>query len=61
MGVNAKDFAKDKLAEILQLCNDLRYINNERLRMQAVVRIETLASGIEEHLEYLEVKENKEE
>ena len=54
---NAKDYAKAKTAEILQICDDLHYIKNDELRIKAVMQIEKLIYGIEEHLEYLEVKE----
>ena len=57
MGVTAKDFAKYKIEEIKQICNDLHYIENKELRIKGIMQIEKLASGIEEHLEYLEVKE----
>lgn len=58
---NAKDFALAKIAEIIQLCNDLHYIKNEELRVKGLMQIEKLTNGIEEHLEYLEVKEIAEE
>ena len=54
---NAKDYAKAKTAEILQICDDLHYIKNDELRDKAVMQIEKLICGIEENLEYLEVKE----
>ncbi len=54
---NAKDYAKAKTAEIIQICDDLHYIKNDELRLKAVMQIEKLIYGIEEHLEYLEVKE----
>lgn len=55
--LNAKDYAKAKTAEILQICDDLHYIKNDELRIKAVMQIEKLTSQIEEKLEYLKVKE----
>ena len=55
MSLNAKDFALGKTSEIIQLCNDVKYIDNKELRIFAIEKIEKLAHGIEEHLEYLEV------
>ena len=57
--LNAKDFAKFKIAEILQICSDLHYIENKELRIKGIMQIEKLANGIEEHLEHLEIKELK--
>jgi hypothetical protein len=59
--MNAKDFALIKTTEIIQLTDDLKYINNKELRMEGLNRIEELARGIEEHLEYLDIKEVKDE
>lgn len=57
--MNTKDFALDKVKEIIQLCEDLQYINNKELRIKGIMQIEKLANGISEHLEYLEIiKEN---
>lgn len=55
--LNAKDYAKAKTTEILQICDDLHYIKNDELRIKAVMQIEKLTSQIEEKLEYLKVKE----
>lgn len=59
--VTAKDFAMSKVAEIEQLCQDLKYTNNKELRIFGIERINKLAEGIEEHLEYLEVINDKNE
>lgn len=59
--MNAKDFALAKTAEIIQICNDLHYINNKELRIKGLMQIEKLTTGIEEHLEYLDIIEVKEE
>ena len=59
--MNAKDFALAKTAEILQICDDLHYIKNNELRLKALMQIEKLTSGIEEHLEYLDIKKTEEE
>ena len=59
--MTAKDFALDKVKEILEICGDLHYIENKELRIKGIMQIEKLANGIAEHLEYLEVIENKEE
>lgn len=55
--LNAKDFALMETAEIIQLCNDLKYAENKELRIFGIEKIQKLAERIEEHLEYLEVKE----
>ena len=59
--VTAKDFAMSKVLEIEQLCQELKYINNKELRIFGIERINKLAEGIEEHLEYLEVINDKNE
>ena len=55
MSLNAKDFALCKTSEIMQLCTDLFYVENKELRRIGLEKIEKLAQGIEEHLEYLDV------
>ncbi len=55
MSLNAKDFALAKTSEIMQLCTDLFYVENKELRRTGLEKIEKLAQGIEEHLEYLDV------
>lgn len=55
--LNAKDFAIDKIKEIKQLCDDLKYTENKQLRVMGIERIDYLAQGIEEHLEYLDIIE----
>ena len=55
--MNAKDFALEKVNEIKQLCNDLKYTENKQLRVMGIERINYLAQGIEEHLEYLDIVE----
>ena len=59
--MTAKDFALEKAEEILQICGDLHYIENKELRKKGIMQVEKLANGILEHLEYLDVIENKEE
>lgn len=56
---NAKDFAIEKVNRIKQLCNDLKYAENKELRIWGIQKIETLVLGIEEHLEYLDIKESE--
>lgn len=56
-GLTAKDFAKDKVIMIIQLTNDLKFIDNEELRQLALERLAKLAHEIMEYLEYLEIKE----
>lgn len=58
--MNAKDFALNKTAEIIQLCDDLHYVKNDELRLKGLMQIEKLTQGIEEHLEYLDVKNTEE-
>ena len=55
MSLNAKDFALAKTSEIMQLCSDLFYVENKELRRKGLEKIEKLAQGIEEHLEYLDI------
>lgn len=57
--MNAKDFALIKISEIIQICDDLKYIENKELRIFGMEKIQKLAKGIEEHLEYLDIKKNK--
>ena len=56
--MTAKDFALDKVKEILQICSDLHYIENKELKIKAIMQIEKLTAGIGEHLEYLDIKED---
>lgn len=56
---NAKDFAVEKVNTIKQLCDDLKYTENKELRIFGVEKIKYLANGINEHLEYLDIKENE--
>lgn len=55
--LTAKHFAKDKADEIIQLCSDLKYTENRDLRAYGIEKIQELANGILEHLDYLELKE----
>lgn len=55
--MNAKDFILIKISEINQLCTDLYYVENTGLKRNGLDKIEKLANGIEEHLEYLDIKE----
>lgn len=57
---NAKDFASDKVKEIIGLTYDLDRINNKELLRAGIKRIQYLAERLPEHLEYLEVKEVEE-
>ena len=56
---NCKDWAIEKTEEIIQICNDLKYIDNKQLRVLAINRIDYLASRILEHLDYLDLKESE--
>lgn len=58
--LTAKNFAQDKAEEIIELTNDLKYADNKDLRIYGLEKIQGLAYGILEHLDYLEIKENKE-
>lgn len=57
--MTAKDFALCKTSEIISLCNDIKYIENKELRIFGIEKIQKLAEGIEEHLEYLDIKESE--
>jgi len=59
--LTAKDFAQNKIENIEILANDLKHIRDRELLEYGLEKIVKLARGIEEHLEYLEVKENKDE
>lgn len=54
---NAKDFATDKIKEIIEITYDLDRIKNKELLRAGIKRIQYLAERLPEHLEYLEVKE----
>ena len=56
---NSKDFALIKTSEIIQLCNDLFYVENKELRRTGLDKIQKLAEEIEEHLEYLDIKQEQ--
>ena len=56
---NAKDFATNKIKEIIEITYDLDRINNKELLRSGIKRIQYLAERLPEHFEYLEVKENK--
>lgn len=58
---NAKDFATNKINEIIEITYDLDRINNKELLRAGIKRIQYLATRLPEHLEYLEVKEIVEE
>lgn len=58
---NAKDFATDKINEIIELTYDLDRVNNKELLRAGIKRIQYLAERLPEHLEYLDIKETKEE
>jgi hypothetical protein len=53
---SAKDFAIDKVNEIISLTMDLKYTRNIFLIHKGCEEIERLANGILEHLEYLDIK-----
>lgn len=52
---NAKDFAIDKVKEILNIIQDLKYARSMYLIHQGSEEIERLSKGILEHLEYLDL------
>jgi len=56
---NYKDLSIEKTNEIIQICNDLKYIDNKQLRILAINRIDYLAVRILEHLDYLDIKESE--
>lgn len=58
--LTAKNFAQDKTNEIIGLCDDLKYCNNKAIRIYGIEQIQKLAYGILEHLDYLDIKESKE-
>lgn len=58
---NCKDWAIDELNEIKEICSDLKYAYNKQLKILGLERIDYLAKKILEHLEYLELKEEKDE
>lgn len=58
---NCRDWAIDEANEIREICQDLKYAQNRKLIEAGTERIDYLASRILEHLEYLFIKENKEE
>ena len=53
--MTAKNFAQDKANEIIEICNDIKYADNKALRVFGIEKVQSLASGILEHLEYLEI------
>lgn len=57
---NAKDFATQKIKEIIEITYDLDRINNKELLRAGIKRIQYLAERLPEHLEYLDIKENAE-
>lgn len=56
---NCKDWAIEKANEIKEICSDLKYGCNKQLKIIGLERIDYLASGILEHLEYLDIKESE--
>lgn len=58
---NCRDWAIDEANEIIEICQDLKYAQNRKLREAGIERIDYLASRILEHLEYLFIKKDKEE
>ena len=58
--LTAKNFAQDKANEIIQLCSDLENAENKDLRVYGIEKIQKLAYGILEHLEYLEIIKEEE-
>ena len=56
--LTAKNFARDKANNIIELCDDLKYLENRELRIYGIEKIQKLAYGILEHLEYLDIKED---
>lgn len=57
----AKDFAVDKVEEILNIIEDLKYARSMYLIHVGADKIEKLAHGILEHLEYLDINKIEEE
>lgn len=57
--LNAKDFAMNKVKEIIEITYDLDRINNKEIIKDGIKRIQYLAERLPEHLEHLEVKEDK--
>lgn len=55
--LTAKNFAENKIFEIIEICDDIKYMQNKQLRIDAIERIKYLANRTLEHLEYLDVKE----
>lgn len=53
---NAKDFAIDKVKEILNIIQDLKYARSMYLIHQGCDEIERLSKGVLEHIEYLDIK-----
>lgn len=56
--LTAKKIAQDKANNIIELCDDLKYAENRELRIYGIEKIQKLAYGILEHLEYLDIKED---
>lgn len=56
---NVKDFATNKIKEIIEITYDLDRINNKELLRSGIKRIQYLAERLPEHLEYLDIKENE--
>lgn len=54
--LNAKDFAMNKVKEIIEITYDLDRINNKEIIKDGIKRIQYLAERLPEHLEYLEIK-----
>ena len=54
---NAKDFAIDKVHEIISIAYDLQYVQNKFLNHSGNEKIIKLSNDLLEHLEYLKVVE----
>ena len=55
--MDCKDFIKENIKNIKELLDDLKYCQNKELRNKGLDMILYQVSRIEEHLEYLEVKQ----
>lgn len=59
--MDCKDFIKEELKQIKETADDLKYCKNRELKHKGLEIILYNVSKIEEHLEYLEIKEIQEE
>lgn len=57
--MDCKDFIKEEIEQIKEIADDLKYCNNKELRHKGLDIILYNIKKIEEHLEYLEIKNVK--